>query len=382
MFSNETIDKFRLLPTPFYYYDMEVLRETLGLLKRESEKWGFMVHYAVKANFNSRIMETIAESGLGADCVSGNEIDLAMKTGFKPDDIVFAGVGKTDREIEFALESDILCFNCESKPEIAVISSIAARLGKVASVAIRINPNVDAHTHHYITTGVEESKFGIQLADLGDVVNMITGDPSLRLRGIHFHIGSQILDLSVFTLLCERINELLMWFSERNIDIDIINVGGGLGINHDKPEMIPPFKEYFEIFGTLLQKKSHQKVFFEIGRAIVGQCGSLISKVLYIKEGTSSQFAIIDAGMTDLLRPALYQAFHLIQNVTSTGEESNYNVVGPVCESADVFGLAVRLPLTERGDLLAIRSTGAYGETMASRYNMRDLPRFEFSDKI
>jgi diaminopimelate decarboxylase len=382
MFSNATIDKFRSLATPFYYYDMETLNETLGLLKRESEKWGFMVHYAVKANFNNRIMETIAASGVGADCVSGNEIDLAIKTGFKSDDIVFAGVGKTDREIEFALKSDILCFNCESKPEIAVISSIASRLGKVASVAIRINPNVDAHTHHYITTGVEESKFGIQMADLGDVVDMITSDPSLRLRGIHFHIGSQILDLSVFRQLCERINELLTWFSEKGIDIDIINVGGGLGINHDNPDMIPPFREYFEIFGTLLQKRAHQRVFFEIGRAIVGQCGSLISKVLYIKEGTSQQFAIIDAGMTDLLRPALYQAFHLIQNITSTGEESPYNVVGPVCESADTFGLAVGLPVTKRGDLLAIRSAGAYGEVMASRYNMRDLPRTEFSDKI
>jgi diaminopimelate decarboxylase len=382
MFSKATVNKFRPLPTPFYYYDMEVLKETLGLLTKESGKWGFMVHYAVKANFNSRIMETISASGVGADCVSGNEIGLAIKSGFSPDDIVFAGVGKTDREIEFALNSDILCFNCESKPEIEVISSIAAKLGKVASVAIRINPNVDAHTHHYITTGVEESKFGIQMADLADVVDLIADSPSLRLRGVHFHIGSQILDLSVFRQLCVRINELLAWFSEKSIDIDIINVGGGLGINHEDPDMLPPFKEYFEIFGTLLKRKSHQKVFFEIGRAIVGQCGSLISKVLYIKEGTSQQFAIIDAGMTDLLRPALYQAFHLIQNITSTGEESPYNVVGPVCESADTFGVAIELPLTKRGDLLAIRSAGAYGEVMASRYNMRDLPRIEFSDKI
>jgi diaminopimelate decarboxylase len=382
MFNKITTDKFRELPTPFYYYDLDLLDRTIGLLKKEAESYGFMVHYAVKANFNARIMKLIAESGLGADCVSGNEIDLALKSGFRADDIVFAGVGKTDREIEFALESDILCFNCESKPEIMVISEIARRLGKTASLAIRINPNVDAYTHNYINTGVEDSKFGIHLTDLPEVVEMIQLDPALRLRGIHFHIGSQILKMDVFKSLCLKINELLTWFTDRSIDIDIINVGGGLGIDHSYPDSLPLFKEYFRIFGTLLDKKPHQKVFFEIGRALVGQCGSLISRVLYVKEGISAQYVIVDAGMTDLLRPALYQAFHLIENLTSTGAPAKYNIVGPVCESADIFARFIELPETGRGDLLAIRSAGAYGEVMASRYNMRDLPPSFYSDMI
>ncbi|MBE0674871.1 MAG: diaminopimelate decarboxylase, partial [Bacteroidales bacterium] len=363
-------------------YDMEVLQNTLQTMRIESEKYGFEVHYAVKANFNRRIMETISGFGFGADCVSGNEIDLAIETGFHSSDIVFAGVGKTDREIEFALDSDIACFNCESCQEISVIADIAARKGKIASVAIRINPNVDAFTHNYITTGVEESKFGILMSELDEVIALTTGNPNLRLRGIHFHIGSQILNLSVFKSLCVRINELQDWFTERNIDIDIINVGGGLGIDHYYPDTLPLFREYFEIFGTLLKRKEHQKVFFEIGRAAVGQSGSLITKVLYTKERSSTKFAIVDAGMTDLIRPSLYQAFHLIENLTSAGSAEKYSVVGPVCESADIFGKMVDLPETKRGDILAIRSAGAYGEVMSSRYNMRDLPRAVFSDTL
>lgn len=382
MFDKTIIQKFGKLQTPFYYYDLDLLDRTLGLLKQESETHNFHVHYAVKANFNRRIMKIIAKHGFGADCVSGNEIALAMESGFRPEEIVFAGVGKTDRDIEFALETGILCFNCESKAEIEVISTIAKRLGKVASIAIRINPNVDAYTHNYITTGVEESKFGIHIIDLESVVEMILADSSLRLRGIHFHIGSQILNLAVFKSLCLKVNELLDWFSERHIEIDIINLGGGLGIDHYNPDSLPPFRDYFEIFGTLLNRDKKQKVFFEIGRAAVGQCGSLISKVLYIKEGVNSKYAIIDAGMTDLLRPALYQAFHLIENVTSTGEKGKYNVVGPVCESADTFARYIDLPSTNRGDILAIRSAGAYGEVMASRYNMRDLPASVFSDEL
>jgi len=382
MFSKTTIEKFQGLQTPFYFYDTEILNQTLKLIKDESQKYNFQVHYAVKANFNRRIMKIIAGYGFGADCVSGNEIALAIETGFDVKDIVFAGVGKTDREIEFALNKGILCFNCESKQEIEVISSIAARLGKVASIAIRINPNVDAYTHNYITTGVEESKFGIHLNDLENVVRQIISDSSLHLSGIHFHIGSQIQNLAVFKSLCVKVNELNEWFSDQNINVEIINLGGGLGIDHYNPEALPLFREYFEIFGTLLNRSDQQKVFFEIGRAMVGQCGSLISRVLYIKDGVSSQYAIIDAGMTDLLRPALYQAFHLIENLNSDGENKKYNVVGPVCESADSFGRFIELPSTQRGDILAIRSAGAYGEVMSSRYNMRDLARSVFSDEI
>lgn len=382
MLSSQLIKKSAQLPTPFYYYDMELLDRTLKAMKSESVKHGFNVHYAVKANFNTRIMETIAGYGFGADCVSGNEIEHAIATGFDHSDIVFAGVGKSDREIEYALQKEILCFNCESAAELEVVAQIAGRMGKVASIALRINPNVDANTHEFITTGVEDTKFGIHIRELENVVELVKADPNLRLRGIHFHIGSQILDMEVFRNLCLRVNEIQEWFDSRKIDYDIINVGGGLGIDHYNPEKIPSFKEYFEVFGTMLRRKDHQRVFFEIGRAAVGQSGNLISRVLYIKDGKPSKYAIIDAGMNDLVRPSLYKAFHLIENLTSTGSTASYTIAGPVCESSDIFAKNIELPATVRGDIMAIRSAGAYGEAMASRYNMRDLIRAEYSDRM
>lgn len=368
--------------TPFYHYDTDMLRRTLGSVRSESEKYGFHVHYAVKANFNRRIMEIISGYGLGADCVSANEIRLALETGFRASDIVFAGVGKSDEEIGFALDAGIFCFNCESIAELLVIEEIAAARGVVASVALRINPNVDAHTHSYITTGTDDSKFGIRMTDLGRAVSLATTSKGLKLSGVHFHIGSQILDLDVFRNLCNRINDMLRWFDDRGAEIDVINVGGGLGIDHGNPEAMPPFEEYFRIFATGLERREHQQVFFELGRAITGQAGSLITKVLYLKEGDTSDFVIVDAGMTDLLRPSLYQAYHKIENLTMTDREGRYTVAGPVCESADIFARNIVLPETSRGDLLAIRSAGAYGEVMASRYNMRDLPGSVFSDQI
>lgn len=382
MFNEITAGRLMNLPTPFYFYDIDMLNRTLDVMKRESDRYGFHVHYAVKANFNPRIMKTIAGFGFGADCVSGNEIRHSIDNGFSKKDIVFAGVGKTDAEIEFALKSGIFCFNCESKAELSVIAGIAKRLGLVAPVALRINPDVDAHTHSYITTGVEDTKFGIHLKDIEEVVSIVTGDRYLHLKGIHFHIGSQILDLGVYERLCNKINELQEWFDTMGVEFDVINVGGGLGIDHNNPDTIPQFAGYFSVFGKHLRRKEHQQVFFEIGRAAVGQSATLITRVLYIKDGGTVRYAIVDAGMTDLMRPALYQAFHLIENISSKGKKSKYNVAGPVCESADVFAREIDLPETGRGDLLAIRSAGAYGEAMASRYNMRDLPRAIFSDEI
>ena len=224
--------------------------------------------------------------------------------------------------------------------------------------------------------------FRSHMSDLEEVVTIITGDPNLHLKGIHFHIGSQILDLEVYERLCDRINELQDWFTAGGIEFEVINVGGGLGIDHSNPDIIPQFAGYFSVFGKHLRRKDHQQVFFEIGRAAVGQSASLITRVLYIKDGGTVKYAIVDAGMTDLMRPALYQAYHLIENISSTGKTLKYNVAGPVCESADVFAMKIDLPETARGDLLAIRSAGAYGEAMASRYNMRDLPRALFSDEI
>jgi diaminopimelate decarboxylase len=382
MINKKYLEKFNQIETPFYFYDLEVLRNTLEVVKKESANSGYKVHYAVKANANPRILKIISSYGLGADCVSYNEIEAAIAAGFNPSDIVFAGVGKTDKDITAALQAGIYCFNCESIPEIEVMNQLAAKLNKTASIALRINPYIDAHTHKYITTGIEESKFGINTWEIDDVIKRLAGFKNIRLIGIHFHIGSQITRMSVFKSLCARINELQIWFSSHNITLEIINVGGGLGIDYENPEHNPEFPDYFSLLHEFIDLLPGQELHTEPGRSIVGQCGSLISKVLFIKNGSNTQFAIIDAGMTDLIRPALYQAHHKIENLSSGGSIYRYDVVGPICESSDTFAKFIELPETRRGDIIAIRSAGAYGEAMAMRYNLRDLPKSVFSDDI
>lgn len=361
--------------TPYYFYDTGLLDYTLDIVQQVALPCNYRVHYAVKANANPVLLRHISHRGLGADCVSGNEIRRALECGFAASDIVYAGVGKTDREIEYALRQGIYCFNCESLPEIEVIDGIAGRLGMKARIALRVNPNVDAHTHHYITTGIEENKFGIYLYDLRRVIAESLRLAHVELLGLHFHIGSQITDMTVFRGLCLRVNEILEGIRERGVNFSYINFGGGLGIDYQEPDEHPcaDFKAYFNTFAEFFQPTPHLQVHFELGRSIVAQCGSLISTVLYVKEGKKRKFVVLDAGMNDLLRPALYQAYHKIENVTSRLPEEKYDVVGPVCESADCFGKDVTLPATRRGDIIAIRSCGAYGEAMASRYNLRDL---------
>ena len=333
MINNNTLDKFKDLPTPFYYYDLDILRSTLDTVKKESDNAGYKVHYAVKANHNQRILKIISSYGLGADCVSGNEIAASIEAGFSPSSIVFAGVGKTDKDIDAALKVDIYCFNCESIPEIEVINELAAKQNKVARIALRINPYIDAHTHKYITTGIEESKFGINTWEIEEVVKKLTTLKNVRLLGMHFHIGSQITSMPVFKSLCTRINELQQWFSTRDIKLEIINVGGGLGIDYENPDKNPLFQEYFSLLHEFIDILPGQTLHMEPGRSIIGQCGSLISRVLFIKNGSNTLFSIIDAGMTDLIRPALYQAHHKIENLTSKGNIYRYDVVGPICES-------------------------------------------------
>lgn len=374
------VNRFKELRTPFYYYNISVLKKTIELLKEEADKSGFKIHYAIKANANPVLLKIISSYGLGADCVSWNEIERALSCGFRSDGIVFAGVGKSDYEIENALKADILCFNAESLQELAVINEIAGKLGKTARIALRINPNIEAHTHKHITTAIDDSKFGIIIPELDEALNLISGAKHLQLIGIHFHIGSQITRMQVFKNLCARINELTEWFSSRNVSLKIINVGGGLGIDYHEPDILPAFREYFSVFREMLRLYPGQELHFEPGRAIVGQCGTLISRVLFTKNGGNTKFAVIDAGMTDLIRPALYQAYHKIENLTSNGEKTHYDVVGPICESSDTFGKYIELPETKRGDIIAIRSAGAYGESMASRYNLRDLPPAVFSE--
>ena len=382
MINNKTTEKFRKIETPFYYYDLDVLRSTLENVKKEADNSGYKVHYAVKANFNPRILRMISSYGFGADCVSFNEISAAITAGFNPSEIVFAGVGKTDKDIDAALKAGIFCFNCESIPEIEVINQLAEKQNKTASIALRINPYIEAHTHKYITTGIEESKFGLNTWELDEIIKKLSDFRNIRLIGIHFHIGSQITRMSVFKSLCARINELQVWFSSHNIELPILNVGGGLGIDYENPDHNPDFQSYFSLLNEFIDLLPDQELHTEPGRSIVGQCGSLISKVLFIKNGSNTKFAILDAGMTDLIRPALYQAHHKIENLTSMGNIYRYDVVGPVCESSDTFAKFIELPETSRGDIIAIRSAGAYGEAMASRYNLRDLPKAVFSDEI
>ena len=372
------IDKFQETQTPFYYYDTALLRQTLRTICEEAGKHpGFEVHYAVKANANPKVLGIISQAGLGADCVSGGEIQAAVNAGFPANKIVYAGVGKSDWEINLGLEKGIFCFNVESIPELEIINELAARKNKTAQVCFRINPNVGAHTHANITTGLAENKFGIAMQDMENGIEEAATMKNIKFLGLHFHIGSQILDMGDFEALCNRINELQNQLEAHHIEVKNINVGGGLGTDNKHPNRvpIPDFKSYFDTYAKHLKLRDGQKVHFELGRAVVGQMGSLITRTLYVKQGTAKQFAIVAAGMPALIRPALYQAYHKIENITSEEPVETYDVVGPICESSDVFAKAIDLNKTHRGDLIALRSAGAYGEIMASQYNCRQLPK-------
>jgi len=382
--NSRLIDRFGVQDTPFFYYDLKMLQDNIDTLKSASEKHGFHVHYAIKSNANSRVLELISESGLGADCVSGNEIKASIESGFSPDKVVFAGVGKSDKEINYALEKNIFCFNCESVQEIEVINELAEKQDKVAKIALRLNPNVNAYTHAYITTGLDENKFGINASQLEEVLEVVSNSENIKLIGLHFHIGSQITDLTPFKNLCNKINELQQWFLGRNVKIEHINVGGGLGIDYQTPDLHPkpPYEEYFQIFNDFLELQPGKEVHFELGRSITGNMGTLVSRVLYVKKGINTNFLILDAGMTELIRPALYQSYHKIENLSKRHLDDipreKYDVVGPICESSDCFGKDVTLQETERGDLIGIRSAGAYGEVMASSYNLREKAKVLF----
>jgi diaminopimelate decarboxylase len=382
MFNSDITNKFKDLETPFYYYDMGILRQTLEACTNASAKYGFHVHYAMKANFNPKVLDMIQSFGVGADCVSGNEVKAAIDHGFDKGKVVFAGVGKSDKEINFALDADIFCFNVESVQELHIINDLAKAKNKKANVAIRINPNVDAHTHHFITTGLDENKFGVNIWQLPDVANALRECPNLQFLGIHFHIGSQITDMEVYKSLCTRINEMQDWFEDHGFPVKVLNTGGGLGVDYHNPDTngMADFESYFEVFKNFLNVKPGQEVHFELGRAMVAQSGSLISRVLYVKNGQKKNFLILDAGMTELIRPMLYQAYHDIENLSQESKPSiKYDVVGPICESTDCFRKDVDLPESFRGDLIAIRTAGAYAEVMASGYNLRDKVQSVYS---
>ncbi|MDO3627822.1 diaminopimelate decarboxylase [Mucilaginibacter sp. BT774] len=390
MFDTNTITRFKDLETPFYYYDLGLLRGTLEACKNASDKYGFHVHYAMKANFNPKVIAAIQSYGFGADCVSGNEVSTAIANGFDKSKVVFAGVGKSDKEINTALDADIFCFNVESIQELFIINELAQAKNKKANVAIRINPNVDAHTHHFITTGLDENKFGINSWQLHDVIDALRKCANLKFVGIHFHIGSQITDLEVYKNLCNRINEMQDWFEDHGFPVKVLNTGGGLGVDYHNPDTNPiaDFEGYFKVFKDFLKVKPGQEVHFELGRALVAQSSALVSRVLYVKMGQKKNFLVLDAGMTELIRPMLYQAYQKIENlsrqsaVRSQRSEAKlkYDVVGPICESTDCFQKDVELPESFRGDIFAIRTAGAYGEVMSSGYNLRDKVQSVYSE--
>lgn len=376
------IEKWGNLTTPFYFYDTTLLKNTLEAIKKETDKYNFCQHYAIKANANPRILKLIASYGFGADCVSGGEVKAAIEAGFPADKVVFAGVGKADWEINLALDADIFCFNVESLAELYIINELAIAKDKTARVEFRVNPNVDAHTHAKITTGLSENKFGINMSQISSVIKEAKTLSNIEVVGLHFHIGSQITDMSAFKDLCIKANELQDELEKEGITFPNMNFGGGLGIDYHHPNHIniPDFENYFAVFNKLVERREGQNIHFELGRAVVGQCGNLISRVLYVKEGEVKRFAILDAGFTELIRPAMYDAYHRIENLTSDKEEKEYDVVGPICESSDVFGKNVMLNEVKRGDIFALRSAGAYGEVMSSQYNLRNLPNSYFSE--
>ena len=385
LIDQENILRFKEVHTPFYFYNTALLKETLQKIKKEiSAHKNYIVHYAIKANANPKLLRLIAQAGFGADCVSGGEIERSLDTGFPASKIVFAGVGKSDWEINLGLDNDIFCFNVESEPELEVINELAKAKGKIASIAFRINPNIGAHTHANITTGLAENKFGIAMKDMEHIIQKAEQLCHIRVLGLHFHIGSQILEMDDFIALCQRINQLIEQLRQAHHQVEHINVGGGLGIDYEHPDKhpIPNFSSYFNTYAKYLNLSDEQQLHFELGRAVVGQCGNLVTRVLYVKQGATKQFIIVDAGMTDLIRPALYQAQHQIENLDSREILEKYDVVGPICESSDVFAKDILLPKTHRGDLIALHSAGAYGEIMASQYNCRALPQSYTSEEL
>ncbi len=365
---------FASIKTPYYSYDLDLLEETVSRASAGAGRFGYNIHYAIKANHDPVVAGVIKKHGLGVDCVSGNEIRRAVQYGFPSEGIVFAGVGKTDDEIRLALEENIFCLNCESVEELEVIEEIARGRGRVARVALRVNPSVEAGTHHNITTGLDENKFGISLLHLQSALDICSNSQFIDFIGLHFHIGSQITSLEPYRKLCERVNLIWQQFNIPEYGGRILNLGGGLGIDYFNPESndIPDFNSFFELFANNLELPAGIDIHFELGRSLVAQSGRIVTRVLYTKQGVNRKFVITDAGMTELMRPSLYQAVHKIINLTSSGDPETYDVVGPVCESTDVFSRNTVLPVTSRGDILQILSCGAYGESMTLDFNLRE----------
>ena len=347
MLSRQIASKLRGYETPFYLYDMALLRQTLESVVYESKKYGYKVHYAIKANYDDHLLAVIREYGLGIDCASGNELRKAVEAGFDPKGIVYAGVGKRDKELKYAIEQEILAINCESIQELELVNAFSAEMGKVTDIALRINPDIDPKTNHCIDTGQADSKFGISYEEVLEHAKEIRSLKNINIIGLHLHIGSQIRELHVFENMCNKVNVIVENFEKLGCKFRFVDVGGGLGVNYDVPENepIPNFASLFSIVHNHL-RIGDREVHFEFGRSIVAECGELITTVLFNKTtATGRKLVIVDASMTELVRPAMYGSYHNIENITAKDDEvrEKYTVVGTACESTDVFDENVTL---------------------------------------
>lgn len=356
--------------TPFYIYSKKAILDQIYQYKDAFKDYPTLICFALKANSNLSLLKIFEENGLGADIVSGGELYKAKKAGFPSNKIVYAGVGKTDPEIVYAINENILSFNVESVMELEVINEIAGKQNKKANVSIRINPDVDPKTHPYISTGLKKSKFGIDIDQALDVYKKAVKMENLNVVGIHCHIGSQIMDVSVYKEAVEKTVELVFSLKKEGINLEFIDIGGGLGVKY-YPEDNPPTP--YDLANTVLPivRQTGLKLIVEPGRSLIAQAGALITKVIFVKDKKDKHFVIVDSGMNDLIRPSIYNSYHHIITVEEKTEKMVADIVGPICETGDFFGLDREIGKVNRGDLIAILTAGAYGSSMASNYNVR-----------
>jgi diaminopimelate decarboxylase len=362
----ELVEKYN---TPLYLYDFDQIEENYSALKNAFNARKSLICYAVKANSNLSVIQHLAKLGAGADCVSIGEVKRALKAGVARYKIIFSGVGKRDSEIKEALENDILMINLESYGEFERVEAIAESLGIVARISIRVNPDIDPKTHPYISTGLNENKFGVDIDTAKRMYIKAKNSPHIEPIGIHSHIGSQLTQLGPIKEASAKVAELLRSLEILDIELKFFDVGGGIGIRYDDEETIAPYDYAQTILSTL--GGLDITIVCEPGRSMVGNAGEFITKVLYEKENHGKRFVIVDGAMNDLLRPSLYQAYHGVEILTDNTETSLCDIVGPVCESGDYFAKNRELPKTQHNDLVIIKSAGAYGFTMSSNYNTR-----------
>jgi diaminopimelate decarboxylase len=356
--------------TPFYCYSSATLERHYRVFAEAFPK-GTLIAYSVKANGNLGVLRTLAALGAGADVVSGGELKKALKAGIPANKVVFSGVGKTRAEMTLALEAGIHQFNVESEPELIALNDVAKGLGQRAPITIRINPDVDAKTHAKITTGTSENKFGIPWSRAREAYKLAASLPSLEIVGVDMHIGSQITELSPFEAAFARVADLVKALRADGHAIRRIDLGGGLGVPYAPADPEPPAPELYGAAVSRAVADLNCELILEPGRLIAANAGVLVSRVTYVKAGEAKRFLILDAGMNDLIRPAMYDAHHEIVSVCEAANTAVYDVVGPVCESSDLFGSNRRLPELKEGDVVAILTAGAYGAVMASAYNAR-----------